>query len=192
MVGMVKPTNYTPALYQSPNADADKLGPAMKSLNPRQQAVVHYLLDTGTDNFSEAARASGYSEDGSDGALRVTAHRLKQNPDIAEALVEEGKRRMAHSLPVFLKTIRMIGGDISHKDALKAATTGAAMSGVSAVSVSKSEQHVIHHGDPGAAIEAKLARLSPEKAAALRAALGLPTIIDITPEKDALDISDLY
>lgn len=193
VVEVTKRNDYTPALYSSPNADASRLGPAMKELNPRQQAVVHYLLDTGSDNFSEAARAAGYSQDGSDGALRVTAHRLKQDPRIDAAIIEEGKRRMGHSLPVFLKTIRTIGGDIAHKDALKAATTGAAMSGVSAISVSKSENHVIHHGSMMDDVRAMATLLGVDAEELLRGRMK-----DITPEPPQIehhsdnDISDLY
>ena len=146
---MSRHTDYTPANYESPNADPE-LGPAMKELNPRQRAVVHYLLDTGKGgspgDWPDACKAAGYSPDGSDGALRVTAHRLRHDPRLSEAIVEEGKRRQAHNLPAFLKTISSIGADIAHKDALKAALAGAAMVGVSPVTVSKTENHVIHHG----------------------------------------------
>ena len=50
------PRNTTPATYSSGALDAGTLGPAMRALNPRQQAFVDYVVTTGTKTFTEAAR----------------------------------------------------------------------------------------------------------------------------------------
>lgn len=139
------------ATYRS-TAETDDIGPAMKVLNPRQRAVVHYLLDHGYGadslHWTEACAAAGYSpdNDGNTGGLRVTATRLRHNPKLGEAIIEEGKRRVTLDLPAFLQTIRIIGRDHTHKDGLKAALAGAAMSGVSPVTVSRNEHVHKHEG----------------------------------------------
>lgn len=175
---------YTPAKYESPLVNEADFGPAMRALNPRQRAVVSYLLDTGqvdSDAWTEACERAGYSPAGvSRNALNVTAYRLRHDPKLTAAIQEEARRRVGNDLPMFLKTIRTIASDPSHKDALKAATTGAAMAGVSAISLSKTETHVTHHLDPFDEIERNLALLPPERAAVLRKML-LPPTIDITP-----------
>lgn len=173
---MSRHTDYTPALYESPNADADNLGPAMRELNQRQRAVVYYLLDTGTDSWSEAAREAGYSHNGSEGGLRVTAHRLRHDPRMAAALVEEGRRRPAYNLGVYFKTMDAIARDPAHKDALKAATTLAAMVGVSPISISKTETHVHHHTDAMDDVRAAAAILGVDPEALMRGRLK-----DVTP-----------
>ena len=176
----------TPALYHSPYVADSDLGPAMRALNPRQQAIVAYLLDTGQvdkDAWTEAAIAVGYSPSGNRQAAAQTAHNLRHSPKVTAAIQEEARRRVGNDLPMFLKTIRTIAGDPSHKDALKAATTGAAMAGVSAISLSKTETHVTHHLDPFDEIERNLALLPPERAAVLRKML-LPPTIDVTPTRD--------
>ncbi len=180
-----------PALYYT--GDEKRLGPAMRELNDRQRAVVCYLLDHGSDNFTEACKAAGYSKDGSYDALRITASRLRNTPAISAALVEEGKRRVNLYLPMALRTISSIAGDTAHKDALKAATTLAAMSGVSAVTVSKSEQHVIHHDSLMDDIRAGAAILGLDPEKLLRGRMK-----DVTPQPaqieydPATDISDLF
>ena len=179
----------TPATYHSPIARDEDLGPAMRALNPRQQAIVSYLLDTGqvdSDAWTEAALQVGYSPSGNRKAASVTAHTLRHSPKITAAIQEEARRRVGNDLPMFLKTIRTIASDPSHKDALKAATTGAAMAGVSAVTLSRNETHVTHHVDAYAEIEAGLAQLPPLVADAMRKAL-LPPMIDITPTKGPTD-----
>lgn len=187
----MKRIDYTPALYQTPN-HADP-GPAMKELNARQQAVIYYMIDTGADNWTEACKEAGYSQDGSYDALRVQASRMKRDPRIAAALVEEGKRRVNFDLPTALKTIRTIAGDIAHKDALKAATTLAAMSGVSAVTVSKTEHTHIHTGDLMERARAAAERLGI-RLEDIGAGVSQPRMKDVTPvlanASPDLDISD--
>lgn len=190
--------------YRSGALDKGKLGPAMTALNPRQRGVVDWLVTNGSSDFNTAAEAAGYMKDSISG-FRVQVYRLRHDPKVNEAIVEEGKRRVAHELPSFLRTIVAIGTDPTHKDALKAALAGAAMSGVSPISVSKSEHEHRVIVDDRQAIEQGLLMLPPEIAAQLRAAM-LPPMIDITPsparpgqsdeklpdpEEDETDYSDI-
>ena len=181
-------TDYKPALYQSPNADEEHMGAAMKALSPRKRAVVYWLLDTGRGSrdgdWNDACEAAGYAAE-SNGSLRVQSHRLRHDPRISTALVEEGRRRAAHDIPGYLATVRAIGHDKTHKDALNAAKLGLGMVGISPVSISHNTTEVINHNTGLEAIEAKLAALElldPSAAQLLRQKLLPPKIIDLTPE----------
>lgn len=186
MVVAMARTDYTPALYDSGALGQGTLGPAMKALNPRQRAVVDYMITTGSTDFNAAAEAAGYMNESRNG-FRVQVYRLAHDPRLSEAIIEEGKRRMAHSLPAFLRTITEIGTDKSHKDALKAALAGAAMSGVSPVTVTKHEHQHNVHVDAKAEIEAGLLQLPPDVADMLRQKLLPPTTIDVTPQMTEAD-----
>lgn len=168
-----------PAIYHSPAMIDAALGPAMRALNDRQKAFVDYVVTTGTKNFTEAARAVGYSEHMPTSYQQ--AHAMRHSQAITDAIIEEGKRRVNMHLPMALQTAIQIAGDPSHKDALKAALALMAMSGVSPVTLSKTETHVVHHGTPLENIEARLAVLPPDVANLLRQQLLPPRMIDITP-----------
>lgn len=129
--------DFTPAKYKSDFFDEAELGPAMKSLNFRQRAVVDWLVTTGSTNWTQACREAGY--EGNDMTLRTTAHRFRLHPRICAAIVEEGKRRVNLALPMALETIAKIAGNHEHKDALKAALALAGMSGISPVAISRQE-----------------------------------------------------
>jgi phage terminase small subunit len=182
--------DYIPAKFHSPAMDEGELGPAMKALNPRRRAFVDYLITNGTDNFTEAAIEAGF--EGTANALRVTAHRVARNPAVCAALIEEGKRRVNSHLPQAIQTITAIAGDISHKDALKAALALAAMSGISPIALSQHQHEHVHTGS----------LLERAQAAAERLGIRLEDIgqmKDVTPRpliehkpEDPLDISDLY
>src|SRR6516162_2463199 len=112
-------TDYTPAQFVSENAANIELGPHMKKLNLREQALVWYLIETGTDNWTKACEEAGYT--GTYGALRVTASRKRQDPRIGLAL-----RELAASLPNFninvaMKSLHTIASDPTHKDCGKIA-----------------------------------------------------------------------
>src|SRR5216684_2096830 len=172
--------NYTPATYSSGKLANLKLGPAMTELNPRERALVDYILETGTDNFTEACLAVGYG--GTRETVGPTASRKRRDPRIQAAIVEVGRQLPALGLPMAMRTITHIASDTSHKDALRAALALAGMSGISPITKSVTETTVVHHLDPLAAIEAKLAMLPPEIAATLRDQLMPPRqMIDITP-----------
>src|SRR5271166_2903806 len=132
--------NYTPAKYVSPNQANTEIGPAMAALNPRQQALVWYLVDTGTDNWTEAVTEAGY--EGTYDSLRVTASRLRRDTKIGLAITEVGRSRPSFDLPMALRTIRTIAADPTHKDAGKMALALAGMSGVSPIN--RSEATVTH------------------------------------------------
>lgn len=72
------------------------LGSAMLALTERQRKFVLYLLETGSDNASAAARAAGYG--GNDSSIRVTGWRIAHNPKVQAAIREEGLRRMGASV----------------------------------------------------------------------------------------------
>src|SRR5208282_4208129 len=87
-------------------------------------------------------------------------------------------------LPLALSTIRRIAADPAHKDAGKMALALAGMAGMSPVARTESTTTHVIVGDPLVALEAKLARLPPDVAAALRAQLFPPAeriMIDVTP-----------
>jgi hypothetical protein len=178
--------DYTPASYHSRQAANVETGPAMAELNPRQQAVVWYLLDTGDDNWTRACQQAGYT--GTYESIKVTASRLRQNPKMGMAIQEMSARMPNVNSAMAMKTLLQIAGDPSHKDAAKVALALARMAGIT--EVNKSEKRVVHaHEDPLARIELNLAKLPPDIAARLRAEL-LPHIeaattypmIDVTPE----------
>ena len=92
------PDKSAPATYISPALIDATLGPAMRALNPRQQAFVDYVVTTGTKNFAEAARQVGYSQHL--GTSTVQGYKLRHSQAIAEAIIEEGKRRVNMHLPL--------------------------------------------------------------------------------------------
>lgn len=174
--------DYTPATWQPKERDNAELGPYMRILNPRQQALVWYILETGTDNWTEAVTKVGYT--GNYETLRVTASRLRRDPKIGLAIKEVAATRPNFDLPLALGTIRRIAADPTHKDAGKMALALAGMAGMSPIV--RTEQHNTHLviSDPMVAVEAKLAMLPPEVAEALRTQLFPPEqrkVIDVTP-----------
>ena len=179
------PDKSAPATYRSPALVDATLGPAMRALNPRQQAFVDYIVTTGTQNFAEAAREVGYSQH--PGTSTVQGYKLRHSQMVAEAIIEEGKRRVNMHLPLALQTVISIASDPSHKDALKAGLALMAMSGVSPVALSKTEKHVIHTGSPLENIEARLAVLPTDVADMLRQKLLPARMIDLTPEREPTD-----
>lgn len=183
----------TPACYVSPRLEKIELGPAMRALSPRDQAVVGYLIDTGSDNFTEACAAAGFSKDGSQGALRVTASEKRRSPKIHAAIREVASQLPSAYAPMALQTTALIAGDPSHKDALRASLALLAMCAISPIARSQTETTVSHTLDPLASIEAKLAMLPKEAADALRRTV-LPapvTMIDVTPTCQQLNQSEI-
>lgn len=171
----------TPALYRSPNErNGQKFGPAMSKLNERQRAVVMWLCDGGSNNFTKACREAGYT--GTDDSLRVQASRMRNDPLISEAITEESKRRLAHSLPVAMGTIEAIAADRSHKDALKAATTLAAMNGVSPIALSEHKEEKTVTVNLMDDVRAAAAVLGIDPDAMMRGHM-----VDVTPEVPAIE-----
>lgn len=158
--------DYTPATYSSGITDKH-LGKCMNALNPRKRAVVDFLLTTGTNNWTEACRAAGY-EDGP--GLHVTAHRMRRDNRINEAMVEEGRRRLAHDLPMAISAVRDIASNPHHKDQLRAAMHIQAQVGLGAVS--KVEHVHTLDGD----------LMDRARAAAARLGIDFANLKNITPE----------
>lgn len=173
------------ASYHSGRIDENKVGPAMRKLNPRQRSFVDYIVTNGTNNAATAAREAGYPDNGT-ASIRVQGYRLAHNPDIIAAIAEESKRRLDFSLPQFIHTIIGIATDPTHKDQLKAAITGAGMAGVAAVT--KSTQEVTHRIElsPREQIEHELSLVSPDIAENFRKTFPMlaAPMKDITPEYD--------
>lgn len=171
-----------PGAYSSGKLDNLQLGPAMRALNPRERALVDYLLETGTSNWTEAVTAAGYI--GTYDGLRVQAAEKRKDPKIHAALTEVGKQRLALGIPIGLKAVMDAARDPSHKDSVRAGLALLAMNGISPITKSENATVVTHTLDPLAAIEAKLALLPPEVAAAIRLTLpgaAPPLMIDVTP-----------
>ncbi len=93
----------------------DCLGPRMRALSPRDRLFVTLLLET--RSATKAARLMGYADGpgssqangrGRGAGLRVTASRLTRRPDIAAAIKEEARSRLAIELPRLLPTLEEI------------------------------------------------------------------------------------
>ena len=141
----------------------------MSALNPRQRAVVDYILTVGTDNWTAACIAAGYEN--TEGAIRVQAHRLRHDPKISAAITEEGSRRVAHDVPAALAARRRIMESDQHKDQLKAASQILEQVGMGAVN--RSQVNVIHSLDGDL--------MDRARAAASRLGLDLTKMIDLKP-----------
>lgn len=98
-----------------------KCGPAMRKLNDRQRAFVVAMLDFGGLDNTKAAEAAGYSA-GDRNSLRRVAYRLAHDPDIQEAIKEEGQNRLNSSGIMAVNTLLEIANDAGteKKDKLKA------------------------------------------------------------------------
>jgi len=104
-----------------PNKDSGKLGDAMLQLLPRQRKFVVALLETGTTNYTRAAKMAGYGGN-SESGLRVQASRLAHDPRIIRALREEGERRLRASAVMATSVlINIAENGLTAKDRLKAA-----------------------------------------------------------------------
>jgi phage terminase small subunit len=96
-------------------------GPAMLRLNDRQRAFVTAMLDFGGRDNTKAAEAAGYSADNRN-SLRRIAYRLAHDPNIQEAIREEGTNRLNSATIMAVNTLLDIADDPSteKKDRLKA------------------------------------------------------------------------
>ena len=95
----------------------------MRKLNDRQRAFVVAMLDFGGLDNTKAAEAAGYLEDGGNrNSLRRTAYRLAHDPDIQEAIREEGQARLNGAGIMAVNTLLEIANNVAteKKDRLKA------------------------------------------------------------------------
>ena len=107
----------------------DKMGPAMEALTPMQRAFVEALFVLGTGKYTAAARMAGHT--GTEGSLRVWAHRAAHNPKVVAAIREESDRRCVTLLPVAHKALENIVRDGESKDHFAAVKHVQALAGVS-------------------------------------------------------------
>ena len=73
----------------------------MLALSEPDRNWVRVYVDTGNATVAEKAR--GYKGARKGGGVRVSAHRRSQRPEIADAVVEESRRRLRFNLPQNVK-----------------------------------------------------------------------------------------
>lgn len=138
---MTKKRPTVPARYTPDTLDSDDdLGPAMRSLLPRQRGFVYAMFDIPQANADNSvyARAAGY--EGSDNYIAVQAHRLAHNEKIQSAIREEAERRNTAILPWLQRRLETIAGVGQHKDTLAAVKHAQALAGLSPKTI-----HVVEH-----------------------------------------------
>lgn len=81
------------------------IGPRMRDLRPRHREFVKWFCQL--RNASQAARKAGFKDAGTN-SIRVTASRLLDRKDVADAVVEETLRRLRCDLPVNLELVKQI------------------------------------------------------------------------------------
>ena len=96
----------------------DRLGPRMAVLTDLQRKFC-WLMAGGMENASGAARAAGYTDNGSlkdngKSGIRVLAHRLMQDPRILDAIEECGRARLRMLAPMAINQVRAILEDRKH------------------------------------------------------------------------------
>ena len=152
-------------------ADEEKLGPAMKALNPRQRAFVDAMFVLGMRaTYADAARAAGYKNDSETG-LRVQAHRLAHGERVQAAFREEAERRSAGLLPVAHAAQTDILTNPTHPDHFRAVKHVQALAGVAPKMV-----HIVEHKTDRASMLQELTGFLQQ----LQAMTG-NTVIDVTP-----------
>jgi len=78
------PTTARPSAIMLPAEN--EMGPAMRALNPSQQAFVMAMCTSGGRNHGECARVAGYGN--TDGSTRLSGHRLAHHPGVLAAIRE--------------------------------------------------------------------------------------------------------
>jgi hypothetical protein len=161
----------------------DDLGPAMRSLNERQQRFVLELRHGPAGYGSEirAVRAAGFT--GTDASLRMTASRLLHGPKVQDALREVGYRMIRAASFTAIKNVETIANDLKHHDCLKANLAlldrgGFAIETFHNVKVEHEHRHQVTINT-----EEALARIRKLAAAAGIDAKALPPVIEATAEE---------
>lgn len=164
-------TYATPALLEEA-----RLGPAMRALpNDRWRAFVEYLLATGTDSWTEAARAVGY-KDGP--GLPVTAYRMAHDERVQAALAEGGQRYVGGLLPIALRALKEMIEDPDHRQRFQAVDRVMGQAGLH----SKTEVRHTHEQSPEEMI-ARIRQLADFLGVAPENLLGgAGPLVDVTPE----------
>lgn len=88
-------------------SDVD-LGPAMQACSAMERRFVWFFVTGDEDDATDAARKAGYVDNGN-GAIRVTAHRLRHRERVIEAIKEVAAAELrAQIVPVLHATKRII------------------------------------------------------------------------------------
>lgn len=94
-------------------------GPKMRALpNDRWRAMVEWLIESGSNNLTEAARQAGFADTPN---LKVTASRIGQDERFIAAKAEYGQGKMANLLPLALKAMEEMVADPEHRQRFQAA-----------------------------------------------------------------------
>src|SRR3954447_5752449 len=97
--------------------EPDELGPAMLALDERRRKfVVAYIGDS--RDATRCATAAGYG--GTEGSLRVQAHRLMHSSKIIAAIKEEADKRLNSAAYIAGGGLTEIATDPEHRDRQKA------------------------------------------------------------------------
>jgi hypothetical protein len=96
-----------------------ELGPKMRALRDDRQRRFAWVMATGVENASGAARQAGYADNGSlqnnaRSAVRVTAHHLMQNAAILDAIEECTRATLRGLAPVAVSKAKEILEDRKH------------------------------------------------------------------------------
>lgn len=121
---------------------SDNFGPAMQRLGPQEQLFVCMLFNS-PKSMTKAAEMAGITSDTRNG-LRVKAHRLLRRPEVAEAVMEETKRRTIFLMPKAQRALENLVDAPTHPDHFKAIKTVREESGLSAVQRRIMDVNVTH------------------------------------------------
>jgi len=101
-------------------SDTKGLGPAMRALTQKQRQFVYALLETGTNDHTQAARLAGYKADNM-ASLRVSAYQTAHNPKVQAALHEEAEKRLgAAKIMAVSELVRIAESGVDERTRLKA------------------------------------------------------------------------
>ena len=101
-------------------SDTKGLGPAMRALTQKQRQFVYALLETGTNDHTQAARLAGYKSDNLP-SLRVMANQTAHNPKVQAALHEEAEKRLgAAKIMAVSELVRLAESSQNESTKLKA------------------------------------------------------------------------
>lgn len=138
----------------------------MLAINAPQRRFVMAALTFPSGKDWQIAKAAGYS-DRSNGALRVTAHRLFHDEKVLAALHEEAGKRLRSSTVLGVSILAKIARTDGHKDQLRAAE--ALLNRVGFHETSEHTVNVNHSDRTGAAMVerikemARLLNVNPEQ-----------------------------
>ncbi len=124
-----------------------QLGPAMAALNERQRQFVYAMFEPGR-NYSDAARAAGYTDEG---GIRVQAHRLAHNPKVQAAMREEAENLIGGVLPLAHASMVDILKNPAHQDHAKMIKHAQALAGIT-----PTQRVEVHHKSDAASLRADL------------------------------------